>query len=144
MKLTASPATSTTMTAASTTSPIADAEELACWENKSKNFMRIVDNTGVKVLVGTDAGCPWIIHGLNAMEMETDVMLGMKPWDALMACTRTAAESMNLWDEIGSVETGKCADLVVVDGDPLANISILQREECIKRVYHNGELVIAR
>ena len=125
-------------------SPIADAEELACWENKSKNFMRIVNNTGVKVLVGTDAGCPWIIHGLNAMEMETDVMLGMKPWDALMACTRTAAESMNLWDEIGSVETGKCADLVVVDGDPLANISILQREECIKRVYHNGELVIAR
>jgi len=124
--------------------PVADAKELACWKNKSENFMKIVNKTGVKVLVGTDAGCPWVLHGLNAMEMETDVHLGMKPWDALIATTKTAAESMHLEDEIGSVEKGKCADLVVIDGNPLEDISILQEESKIKMVYHNGNLVIAR
>ena len=124
--------------------PQVDSYSVHCWEDRQKNFMRIVNNTGVKVLVGTDAGCPLMYHGMNAMEMETDVMLGMKPWDALMACTKTAAESMNLQDEIGSVEVGKYADLVVVDGDPLTDIGVLQEPSCIKKVYHNGELVIER
>lgn len=124
--------------------PEADAYAVDCWEDKMENFMRLVNRSGVKVLSGTDAGCPLMYHGMNAMELETNVGLGMKPWDALLSCTKTAAESMRLQDEIGSVETGKCADLVVVDGDPLADISILQEAERIKMVYHNGELAIAR
>ena len=124
--------------------PQVDNYSVRCWEDKQKNFMRIVKNTGVKVLVGTDAGCPLMYHGMNAMEMETDVMLGLSPRDALIACTKIAAESMGLEKEIGTVEVGKCADLVVVDGDPFADIGILQEPSHIKKVYHNGTIVIER
>jgi imidazolonepropionase-like amidohydrolase len=114
------------------------------WEDKVKNFKKIIDNTGVRVLVGSDAGCPWVIHGLNAQEMEACVMIGMSTKQALLSCTRTAAESMGLYDLIGSVEVGKCADLVIVDGDPFEDITILQDEDKINVVLKDGKHVTSR
>ena len=51
---------------------------------------------------------------------------------------------MHLDKKIGSIEVGKLADILVVDGDPVKNISILLQEKCISRVYKDGILVIAR
>lgn len=114
------------------------------WEYRLKNFKRMVSETGVKVLMGSDGGCSWIDHGLNALELEASVDAGFSPKDALISATKLSAESLGINNEVGSVEVGKYADLVVVEGDLLANISLLLQEDKIKMVYKNGELVIAR
>ena len=69
---------------------------------------------GVKVAMGTDSGvCP---HGQNARELALMADCGMSPTDALVATTRTAADLLGVSDELGTLEPGKRADLVVVDG----------------------------
>jgi imidazolonepropionase-like amidohydrolase len=64
--------------------------------------------------------------------------------EAIVAGTRNAAENLRLLDDLGTLEAGKLADLVVVDGDPLANISILKNLDCIKLVVKDGATVIDR
>ena len=66
--------------------------------------------------MGTDTGVT--PHGRNLRELELMVAGGMTPWAAYVATTRTAAELMGLDGELGTVEVGKRADLVVVTGDP--------------------------
>ena len=70
-------------------------------------------------LMGTDSGVA--PHGQNLRELELMVGCGMTPGQALVATTKTAAELMGLQDDLGSLEPGKRADVVVVDGDPLAD-----------------------
>jgi len=72
---------------------------------------------GVKVAMGTD--CPVSPHGTNLGELELMVECGMTPGQALYATTQSGADLMGLGDELGSIEAGKLADLVVIDGDPL-------------------------
>lgn len=74
---------------------------------------------GVKIAMGTDSGVT--PHGRNLRELELMVEGGMSPIDALVATTRSAAELMGLDDELGTLEAGKRADLVVVEGDPLTD-----------------------
>lgn len=92
---------------------------------------------GVKVVAGTDAG-GWV-HGNNAEELECLVAAGMTPMQALVAATGWAAECCGLEKEVGTVERGKLADLVVVDGDPLLDITILQDKSRIKLVMKEGK-----
>lgn len=87
------------------------------------SFSRAV-KAGVKIAFGTDAGV--FPHGDNAREFEVMVALGMKPADAIVAATKSAAELLGLRD-VGQVRPGFVADLVAVDGDPLADIRALQR-----------------
>jgi len=75
---------------------------------------------GVKIGLGTDAGV--YPHGRNAEEFYQMVALGMKPIDALKAGTSSDAELLGLADTIGTLETGKLADVVAVAGDPTQNI----------------------
>jgi imidazolonepropionase-like amidohydrolase len=75
---------------------------------------------GVKIGLGTDAGV--YPHGRNAEEFHQMVDLGMQPIDALKAGTSADAELLGLADKIGTLETGKLADVVAVPGDPLQNI----------------------
>jgi len=75
---------------------------------------------GVKIGLGTDAGV--YPHGRNAEEFHQMVDLGMKPADALKAGTSADAELLGLADKIGTVESGKFADIVAVPGDPTQNI----------------------
>src|SRR5207244_615618 len=75
---------------------------------------------GVKIGLGTDAGV--YPHGRNAEEFHQMVDLGMKPLDALKAGTSSDAELLGLADKIGTLESGKLADVVAVPGDPLENI----------------------
>ena len=93
---------------------------------------------GVKVVAGTDAG-GWV-HGNNAQELECLVDAGMTPMQALVAGTGWAAECCGLEKQVGTVQKGKFADLVVVDGDPLKDIRVLQDKTRIKLVMKEGKV----
>jgi imidazolonepropionase-like amidohydrolase len=92
---------------------------------------------GVKVAMGTDSGVG--PHGQNLRELELMVEGGMTPMDAIVATSRSAAELMGLADELGTLEPGKRADLVVVAGDPLDVAGIGDR---VERVYQDGARVV--
>jgi imidazolonepropionase-like amidohydrolase len=91
---------------------------------------------GVKIAFGTDVG-PFP-HGTQAKEFEYMVRFGMAPAQAIHSATAVAAELMSWQDRIGSVETGKFADLVAVSGDPLTDITELER---IRFVMKGGQIV---
>ncbi|MBW2121098.1 MAG: amidohydrolase family protein [Deltaproteobacteria bacterium] len=114
-----------------------------CWEDKKKNFRKLID-MGVKISFGSDAGVPYIRQGDNAGELAMFVELGMKPMDAIIAATKTAAEAVGVGDEVGTIEEGKIADIILVDGDPVKDIRILREEEKIKMVMKEGQMVLTR
>ena len=97
---------------------------------------------GVKVTAGTDAG--GFIHGDNAREIQLLVERGMSPMQSIQAATGWAAECVGLEKDIGTVEAGKLADLLVVDGDPLRDIGVLRDQERIKLVMKGGEAFVDR
>jgi imidazolonepropionase-like amidohydrolase len=97
-----------------------------------ESFRRAVA-AGVKVAMGTDSGVT--PHGRNLEELALMEQGGMSPAEVLVATTRTAAELMGLEKDSGTVEAGKRADLVVVDGDPLTLEGMADR---IAAVYQLG------
>jgi imidazolonepropionase-like amidohydrolase len=80
---------------------------------------------GVRIAFGTDAGVSK--HGRNADEFELMVRHGMTPASAIHAATVNAAELLGLSAETGTIEPGKSADLIAVEGDPLADVTVLKR-----------------
>jgi imidazolonepropionase-like amidohydrolase len=99
---------------------------------------------GVKVVAGSDAIMPFVRHGESAYELELLVRAGLTPMEAIIAATSIAAEALDMAEEIGTIEAGKFADFVIVDGDPLEDITILQDQKRIKRVIKGGVTVKAR
>src|SRR5437660_3983413 len=97
---------------------------------------------GVKIVAGTDAGGHG--HPANAGELECLVKAGMTPMQALQAATGWAAECCGREDELGTVQPGKLADLVVVDGDPLSDISVLRDPARIALVLKGGRVAARR
>src|SRR5580704_17564762 len=97
---------------------------------------------GVKIAAGTDAGGHG--HPQNAIEIECLVKAGLTPLQALQAATGWAAECLGLVRDLGTVEKGKLADLVVVAGDPLADVTILQDPDRIALVLKGGEVAANR
>jgi imidazolonepropionase-like amidohydrolase len=96
---------------------------------------------GVKVALGSDAF--WAdMHGTNAVELSLLMEEGgLSAMEAIVAGTRHAAEACLLGDEVGTLEPGKRADLLLVDGDPLDDIHVLQEPERIT-VYQRGSLAL--
>jgi imidazolonepropionase-like amidohydrolase len=109
---------------------VAKAREVV--ETHRASFAKAVE-AGVKVAMGTDSGVT--PHGENLRELTLMVEGGMTPMQAIVATTRSAAELMGLGDELGTLEPGKRADLVVVDGDPLDLGTLAERVEA---VYQDG------
>lgn len=99
---------------------------------------------GVKIAMGTDASTPFNYHGRNAIELELMVKAGMSPIDALGAVTRMGAELLGWGDRMGQVKPGFWADLILVDGDPLLDIKVLQDVSRIKMVMKAGKVAVTR
>jgi imidazolonepropionase-like amidohydrolase len=93
---------------------------------------------GVRIGAGNDGGTPFNPSSNLVSELELLVEAGMTPAEALDAAHRSAAELLRMEGEIGTVEAGKMADLVVVDSDPLAEISALRE---VRMVIKGGQLV---
>jgi imidazolonepropionase-like amidohydrolase len=102
------------------------------------NLRKLLD-AGGKVLPGGDYGFAWCPHGEYARDLQTFVEhLGMSPLEVLTAATRWGSELMRMEDQIGTLEAGKLADLLLVEGNPLADIRILQDRSRIALVMQGG------
>jgi len=108
--------------------------ERAMQDTKYGNFRRALAS-GLDIPFSTDAGV--FPHGRNAREFAVRVSQGEKPMHAIVAATRIAAEAIGWQDRVGTIEPGKYADLVAVDGDPLADITELER---VRFVMKGGEV----
>ncbi|HEX7215280.1 MAG TPA: amidohydrolase family protein [Methylomirabilota bacterium] len=96
---------------------------------------------GIPVLPGGDYGFPFSPHGTYARDLWLFVkVLGFSPMETLVAATRQGGEIMGLPGELGVVRPGALADLLLVDGDPLADIAILQDRTAIRMIMKSGEL----
>ena len=95
----------------------------------AENFPRHLAS-GVRFACGTDS-----MHGLMPFELQTLVRFGVLPADALLAGTRWGAEACRIDNEVGTIEPGKRADLIALDGDPLKDMTALER---VSLVMKNG------
>lgn len=94
---------------------------------------------GVRVLPGGDYGFAWTPHGTNAKDLEYFVeRVGMSPMEAVISATKYGGQIMGRGDELGQIRDGFLADLILVDGDPLSNIRILQERRRILAVMKDG------
>ncbi len=85
--------------------------------------LKLVEAAGIPVAMGTDAGNPGTLHGPSVYrEMEMMQESGLTPMQVLVAATRTSALAMGWQDSVGTVESGKVADLVLLGADPTADI----------------------
>jgi imidazolonepropionase-like amidohydrolase len=91
---------------------------------------------GVKVAFGTDAAV--YPHGLNAREFAVMVKLGLSPLQSIQAATVNAADLLGWTDRVGTLEPGKFADIIAIDGDPLADVHVLEN---VRFVMKGGEVI---
>jgi imidazolonepropionase-like amidohydrolase len=121
--------------------PWAVAKGKEVWEITKKNIARLY-KAGLTIASATDfCGSPLLKQGDNAMELELLVKhCGFKPMDAIIAATRNGAKACGLENEIGTIEKGKLADIIIVDGNPVKDIKVLQDKSKIKMVMKEGKI----
>ncbi len=99
----------------------------------AQNLARVRD-AGIPIAMGTDAGNPLTLHGPSVYaEMEAMQAAGMKPMEVLVASTHGGARAMGLEKEIGTIENGKIADLLIVNADPTADVANLRKLRAVVR-----------
>lgn len=94
---------------------------------------------GVKIAMGTDAGTPFNFHDGAPHELILMVKSGMSPMDAIVSSTKGSADCLGILDDYGTLESGKFADFLVLDDNPLDNLDTLFN---INSVYKLGKKVI--
>ncbi len=95
---------------------------------------------GIRVLIGGDYGFAWTPQGTNAKDLEYFVdMLGFSPMEAIMAATKLGGQIMGMGDELGMIKPGYLADLLLVDGDPIANVKVLQDKSRLLAIMKDGQ-----
>ena len=97
----------------------------------AKEMFKKSHEAGVKIAFGTDTGVS--PHGQNAREFKLMVDAGMTPLEAIRAATITASELLDLQKEVGTLEPGKAADLIAVSGDPMKDVTELERVGFVMR-----------
>jgi imidazolonepropionase-like amidohydrolase len=108
-------------------------------EKVHENNMKKAYKAGVKMVMGTDSGV--IPHGRNLEELGYMCDMGMKPMEAIMAGTKTAAESLGWEKKLGTLEEGKLADITISRENPLINIKSLGDPNNILMVIKDGKIV---
>ena len=106
-------------------------------ENSIASFGRAL-RAGVKIAAGTDAGGSPARHGFIAREIELMVQGGMIPEAAMEASTKVAAELLGVQDQVGTIEVGKQADMVLIDGDPHSDPAALRN---VWAVFQGGRRI---
>ncbi|TCK20678.1 metal-dependent hydrolase family protein [Pseudonocardia endophytica] len=101
--------------------------------------LREMHRRGIRLLPGGDYGFAWTPHGTYARDLEHFVeRLGFTPMEAILSATKLGGEIMLRPDELGQVQPGYLADLLLVDGDPLEDITILQERDRINAIMKDG------
>jgi len=101
--------------------------------------MRDLKRRGVRVLPGGDYGFPWNPHGNNARDLAYFVdLLGYTPMEAIVAATSYGGALMGKPGELGVVREGALADLLLVDGDPLADVTVMQDRSRLAAIVKDG------
>ncbi|WP_188208238.1 metal-dependent hydrolase family protein [Alkalibacillus aidingensis] len=106
-------------------------------EQHRVSFKKAYD-AGVKIAMGTDAGV--MKHGTNLRELALMRDAGMEAMDTIVASTKTAAECMGWEDQVGTLEEGKLADLIIVKGNPLDDLESLADNDNIQYVMKDGQV----
>ena len=101
--------------------------------------MRALHKRGLRILPGGDYGFAWAKHGENAKDLIHLVdYAGMTPMEAILSATRLGGQIMMMPDELGQVREGFLADLLLVDGDPLADLTVLQDRNKLLAIMKDG------
>ncbi len=111
-------------------------------QNAFPVFLQMVKqfhDNGVLITAGTDAGMPWITHGVSLhRELELLVEAGIPPLEVIKIATRNGAQALHILDEAGTIEVGKQADLIVLAENPLENIKNTRK---IEMVFQKGKSI---
>lgn len=109
---------------------------------KQRESFAAAVSSGMRIAAGTDAGTPFNAHGDIALELALMVRHGLSPMQVLVAATASAAQNLGLEHDIGTLEVGKVADLVLLDGDPVQDITATGRVVLVARdgVVYRDEL----
>lgn len=119
-------------------------ERLIDAHEAAKKSLRLAHQAGIPVAMGSSAGTPLNRHGENGLEALSLQGAGMKPMEALVASTLTAARALGLEEQIGSIEENKIADLLVLDSDPLEDLQRLADRRQIRAVFTGGRVAARR
>jgi imidazolonepropionase-like amidohydrolase len=115
------------------TPPLRDSVMAARHKVMDANLL-VVKRTGIPIATGTDAGNPLTLHGPSIFaEMEAMRHAGLSATDVLLATTRDAARAMGRGQELGTLEKGRSADLIIVPGDPTRDLAVLRQTQLVMR-----------
>ncbi|MGO1120311.1 amidohydrolase family protein [Rhodovibrionaceae bacterium A322] len=102
--------------------------------------MKEMHRRGIRVLIGGDYGFAWTPMGTNAKDLEYFVdLLGFSPMEALRAGTQYGGQIMGMGQDLGLIREGYLADLLLVDGDPLSDVRILQDQNRLVAIMKDGK-----
>jgi len=96
---------------------------------------------GVSIVLGTDAGTPFNMHGKNAYELSELYLTGMTPHEIIISATGAAAKALRINEITGSIEIGKQSDLLILKKNPLEDISVLQQRQNIADIHIAGKSI---
>jgi imidazolonepropionase-like amidohydrolase len=105
--------------------------------------VRRARKAGVLLIFGTDCGAELMVHGQQYKALYGETQMGSSPMEAILMATRDAARVLGKQNELGTVEPGKMADLVILEADPLADLHNLGKVNAVMkggRLYKPTEL----
>jgi imidazolonepropionase-like amidohydrolase len=108
-------------------------------EDHRVSFQRALQ-AGVRIAMGTDVGTPYNVHGENLHELPLMVRAGMTPMQAITASTRMGAELLQMSDQIGTLQPGKLADIVIMEGNPAQDIELFTDAKNVVLVMKDGRV----
>jgi imidazolonepropionase-like amidohydrolase len=107
----------------------------------NRRSVQTARDAGIPIALGTDAGPPYHHHGGNARELALLASAGLTNEEVLESATRVAARAVGKADELGTLEVGKCADVLVLGGNPLDDLDVLIEPASFQWILLGGRIV---